>query len=234
VKLPTLSDLAPARLLRARSAASEQAFLDVEPRPGFLEAYARPGQFCKMRVGEHEGLFAMYSAPGEPLRFLVRVGNPDRGEAADAMAASPDGTPIVMSPPAGNGFPLELARGRDLYFVATGTGIAPVRAAIEVVLADRSSYGAITLDHGLRSEGHLAIADDVARWRAAGVTVHVHLSTPDVNSVHGVTVQGALLARRPDLSNAAVIAVGQNEMLAALRDDVVAMGGDGAFFLTNV
>lgn len=234
MKLPSFSALAPARLIRARPAASEQAFLDVEPPPGFLEAYARPGQFCKIRIAELEGLFAMFSAPGEPLRFLVRVGNPDHGEAADAMAASPDGTRIDMSLPAGEGFPLERARGRDVCFVATGTGIAPVRAAIEVVLADRGSYGAISLDHGLRSKSHLAIGDDVARWRQLGVEVHVHLSTPDASGVHGVTVQDALRARRPDLSNAAVVAVGQNEMLAGLLDDVLALGGDRSRFLTNI
>jgi NAD(P)H-flavin reductase len=235
VILPEFSALVPARSIRAWPAAAEQAFVQVEPPPGFAEAYERPGQFCKIRVGGHEGLFAMFSAPREPgVRFLVRVGNPDHGEAADALAAAHDGAPIEMTLPAGEGFQLELARGRDLYFVATGTGIAPVRAALETVLADRGSYGAITLDHGLRSEAHLAIAEDVARWRELGVRVHVHLSTPDATGVHGVTVQDALRVRRPDLSHAAVIAVGQPEMLASLLADVVALGGDPELFLKNI
>lgn len=236
MRLPEFTELAPARLLRSRPAAAEQWFADVLPPDGFGEAYERPGQFCKIRVGGDEGIFAMYSAPGEPgARFLVRVGNPIGGEAADALAALPDGAPIEMTLPAGEGFALEQARGRDLFFIATGTGIAPVRAALEWVLLRRGEYGAISLDHGLRSAAHLAIGDDLARWRDAGVDVRVHFSTPDVaGDVRGTTVQDALRERGPDLRNAAVVAVGQPEMLESLLEEVVYLGGDPELFLKNV
>ncbi len=243
MNLPVFSEHAPATLLRARPAAAEQAFLEVRPRAGFAERHERAGQFCKIRVGAVEGIFAMYSAPpfaergGDPTlaRFLVRTGNPDGGEAADALAALPDGAPIEMTLPAGAGFDLERARGRSVYFVATGTAIAPVRAALEVALADRSAYGALSLDHGVRSEAHLAVAAEIARWRASGVDVRVHLSAPGSNgTLRGVTVQGALRERAPQLAGAAVVAVGQPEMLESLLAEVVRLGGDPALFLTNV
>lgn len=236
MKLPTFSELAPATLLRSRPAAREQAFVDVLPPDGFAEAYERPGQFCKIKVGGVEGIFAMYSAPGEPgARFLVRVGNPEGGEAADALAALPDGSLIEMTLPAGEGFPLELARGRDLVFIATGTGIAPVRAAIEWVLMRREDYGALSLDHGLRSDEHLAIAEDIARWREAGIEVRVHLSSPgNDGAITGTTVQRALRDRCPDLSRAAVVAVGQPEMLESLLEEVVLCGGSPELFLKNI
>lgn len=235
MNLPAFTEYAPGTLLRARPAAREQAFVDVEPPPGFAAAYTRPGQFCKIRVGDCEGIFAMFSAPNEPLRFLVRVGTPEGGEAADCLAALPDGTPIEMTLPAGAGFPLERAHGRDVCFIATGTGIAPIRAAIEHVLADRARYGALSLDHGVRSEAHLAIGEDIARWRAAGVSVEVHFSAPDADgAVRGVTVQDALRARRPTLEGAAVVAVGQPEMLDALLQEVTRLGGAAELFLKNL
>lgn len=236
MKLPSFSPYAPATLLRARPAAAEQAFIDVLPPEGFAEDYRRPGQFCRIRVQDQEGIFAMFSAPAEPgARFLVRVGNPEGGEAADGMASLPDGAAIEMTLPAGAGFGLERARGRDLFFVATGTGIAPVRAAIEAVLPERTAFGAITLDHGVRSLAHLAIGRDIERWRGAGIDVHVHVSAPGPEGeVRGVTVQSALRARSPDLRDAAVVAVGQSSMLRALKDDVVALGGAAELFLTNV
>jgi ferredoxin-NADP reductase len=236
VLLPVFSPFAPARLVSARPAATAQATLIVEPREGFVAAYRRPGQFCKMRLGDAEGVFAMFSAPGAPLlRFLVRVGGPDGGDAADRLAEQPDATPIEMTLPAGEGFALERARGKALYFVATGTGVAPVRAAIEAVLAERGAYGAIHLDHGVRSQAHLAIGDDIARWRAAGVDVRVVTSELlHDGRLRGVTVQESLRARVPDLSDAAVVAVGQPQMVESLRAEVLAMGGAPELFLTNL
>jgi NAD(P)H-flavin reductase len=236
VKLPAFTAFADAKVIRARPAALDQALIEIDPPPGFVASYARAGQFCRIRVGAVEGIFAMFSAPGdERTRFLVRVGNPDGGEAADALAVAKDGAMIDMTLPAGEGFPLERARGRDVYFVATGTGIAPVRAAIESALADRGAYGHLCLDHGLRSAGHLAIGEDIERWRAAGMEVHVHYSMPDGDGgVHGLAVQDALFDRAPNLANAAVLGVGQNEMLASLLAKVVALGGSEELFLKNI
>lgn len=236
MKLPTFSDYQPALLLHARPAADEQAWFSVAPPPGFTEAHARPGQFCKMRVGDAEGIFAMASPPGEsPVRFLVRVGNPDGGEAADRIATLADDARLEMTGPAGEGFALGAARGRDVVFIATGTGIAPVRAAIEVVLRERDAYGRLTLIHGLRSEAHLAIGDDLERWRRAGLRDRLCFSSIDpAGRLGGVTVQSVLAEEVPDLADAAVIAVGQPEMLEQLVLEVVRLGGSAELFLKNI
>lgn len=235
MNLPELSRFAAARLLDARPAAEEQALLDIEPPEGFVGAHRRPGQFCKIRVGEAEGIFAMMSGPGELPRFLVRVGNPDGGEAADALATMAPGTAIEMSLPAGPGFGLERARGKDVRFVATGTGVAPVVAAIEHVLADRDAYGAISLDLGLKSPKHMAIATWIERWRRLGVEVRVAYSRVDEEGrLEGTTVQESLRSAHPDLAGAAIVAVGQGAMLATLRAVVEAAGGDPDAILTNL
>lgn len=236
MQLPEFTDYAPARLLAVRPAAEGQAWLEIEPPPGFLERYVHPGQFCKMRVGDADGIFAMFSAPGErPVRFLVRTDGPSEGDAAGRLAALPPGSSIEMSQPAGRGFDLERARGRDLYFVATGTGVAPVRAALEHVLAHRADYGTLALDHGVRTEAHLAIREDLERWREAGIEVDVCYSHLDAEgALCGRTVQEALRERTDDLSRAAVIAVGQPEMLESLLEEVVALGGDAQLFLRNI
>lgn len=246
MNLPAFTEYAPATLLRARPAGEAQAIIEVEPPPAFLPAYERAGQFCKIRVrsaalapdaaAECEAIFAMLSSPGEePVRFLVRIGNPEGGEAADCLSCLPDGTPIAMTLPAGEGFALERARGRDVVFVATGTGVAPVRAAIEVVLAERERYGALRLDHGVRSLAHLAIAEDIERWRARGVRVDVHVSTPEAGGApRGATVQSALRARGGSLAGVAMVAVGQPEMLDELLAEFVRLGGAPELFLKNV
>ncbi len=234
--LPEFTELEPATLRAAAVAARDQAWLHVDPPPGFFDAHTHPGQFCKIRVGEHEGIFAMFSSPAErEARFLVRVGNPVGGEAADALAALEGGATIEMTGPAGAGFALEQARGRDVRFVATGTGVAPVRAAIEAVLAERDAYGALSLDHGLQTAEHLAIADDVARWQARGVEVRLCYSRLDeAEGLVGVTVQDSLRAHVGDLRDACVVAVGQTRMLTDLLAVMSDLGAPAERLLTNI
>lgn len=234
MNLPEFSAYAPARLLRARCAAREQVFLDIEPPAAFAPAHTRPGQFCRIRVGDAEGIFSMLSRPGAAPRFLVRVGNPNRRGVADALAERDDGAPIEMTLPAGDGFGLERVRGKDVHFVATGTGVAPICAAIETLLSERDAFGHISLDHGLRSEAHLAIPEDIARWRAAGVEVRIAYSRiDDDGTLSGTTVQESLRANVASLAGAAIVAVGQIEMLVSLRELVAELGGDPGALLTN-
>ena len=226
---------AAARLLSARPAADEQVFLEVEPPAAFLSAHTRPGQFCQIRIGEDKGYFAMLSPPGAMPHFLVRIGNPAGGKAADALAALADGAAIEMTGPSGNGFGLERALGRDLRFIATGTGVAPVCAAIDHVLENRARYGAISLDHGLRTEAHLAIGGYLERWIGRGVEVRLAYSrVEDDGRLTGTTVQSSLRTACPDLGDAAVVAVGQSGMLESLREVVRECGGDPALLLTNI
>jgi len=234
MRLPELSAYAPARLLRARPAAAEQAFLTVEPPLGFRQAHTQPGQFCQIRSSDAAGIFAILSSPGEVPRFLVRVGGPG-GAAADALAALDDGAKIEMTLPAGPGFRLERARGKDVRFVATGTGVAPVCAAIEHVLRDRAAYGAISLDYGVKSEAHVAIGPQMERWLGAGIDVRIaHSSIHPAGNIVGRSVQASLRAAVRDLGGAAVVCAGHPEMLASLAELVAELGGDPVDLLTNL
>src|SRR5215468_10237261 len=49
-------------------------------------------------------------------------------------------------------FALASAPGRDLILVAAGSGVGPLRAVIQTVLARPSEFGQVTLFHGQRAE----------------------------------------------------------------------------------
>lgn len=242
--LPIFSAYAPTVLVARRSVAADQSEIEVRPPDGALAAFRRAGQFCRIRVttaqgAARDGIFALISSPGDgTLRFLVRApspdGGPEGGEAADRLVAMPVPSPIEITMPAGDGFALERAIGRDVYFVATGTAIAPVRAAVEQVLRDRDRYGALSVDHGLRSPEHLAIAEDIARWRSMGVEVRLHYSEPtNAGAPRGVRVQQAVFEHVRDVRRAAFVAAGQSAMLRELRARVVEHGGDPELVLHN-
>jgi NAD(P)H-flavin reductase len=141
---------------------------------------------------------------------------------------------IEMTHPLGKGFDLDRAAGKPVCLVGTGTGVAPVRAALEALLSEGASPTSLSLDHGLRSEAHLAVGDAVAVWRAAGVTVRISFSTLEEGQLVGTTVQDTLFAARTDFTGVAMVAVGQNALLADLRARFEAAGGLREDFLTNV
>lgn len=238
--LPTFSEYVPVRVGAREAVAEDQVRLRIEAPPELVLAHTRAGQFVRARVGAgfaDEGIFSMMSAPFEAeIVLLLRTGNPDGGEAADALAALEPGDELEMSAPAGEGFALDRARHRRVFVVATGTAIAPARAALETMLRDAKSYGPITLDHGLRSKAHLAIAADIARWRHAGVAVNLHFSQPtDGGRLEGVLAHDALLERLDDatVQQATFIAVGQPVMVEELRTRVVLRGGSHEHVLSN-
>ncbi|MEZ4339336.1 MAG: hypothetical protein R3B82_22160, partial [Sandaracinaceae bacterium] len=112
---------------------------------------------------------------------------------------------------------------------------APVCAAIEQVLAERDAYGEVSLDLGLKSPAHMAIATEIERWRRLGVEVRVAYSRVDAEGqLEGTTVQESLRSAHPDLAGAVVVAVGQNAMIATLRAVVAQSHGDPDAILTNL
>ncbi len=117
-----------------------------------------PGQVVKLRHGEAEGYFALASAPGEPAELLV-----SRGTAlGDALVgAAVAGARIGATEPFGPGFPLDQALGKDLLLLATGSGIAPIRAVLRHVRAHQGDFGRVAGFYGARAPGEHAYAREV-------------------------------------------------------------------------
>lgn len=150
--------------------------LDLRGSP-LMGQYTVPGQYVRMFVGEQTpNYFSIASAPEDRrhLEFLIRT----KGDPALALAASRAGDPVQVSPVAGRGFPVDEGRGGDLALFAAGSGIAPIRAVIGHVLADRRAFGHVTLCYGVRDRQELAFGDEIDAWRAAGIETWVTLSRP--------------------------------------------------------
>lgn len=236
--LPQFGPWERAEIRTSARVAEDQFRVALRAPEALVGAYRRAGQFVRARVGTTEpGIFAMMSAPSErELVLLLRTGNPDGGETADAIAALGVGDTLDVTAPAGAGFALERAEGRPVFVVATGTAIGPARAAIHTMLETPQRYGPIALDHGLRSEAHLAIRGDLARWKTAGVDVVVHFSQPIAGgAVEGVLAHDALLSRIDDatLRSATFVVVGQTMMVEEMRARVVLRGGKDEHVLHN-
>jgi NAD(P)H-flavin reductase len=185
-------------------------------------AHVAPGQYMKLRTGAAEGFFALAAPPGGGAEFLVK-----RGSAlGDALAQLDQGAPVEVSEVQGKGFPVDAAEGRDLIFVAAGSGITPVRAAIAHALGKRDRFGRLLLLYGQRSPDAFAYASELPAWEGAGLEVVRVVSRPDGTDWSGARgyVQEALAARRPEVATASAFLCGMKPMVRAVTDRLVALG----------
>ena len=229
--------MARARLVGREPAAAGQVRVTLEVEEAFRKAHARAGQFVELfPETDAHGYFALLNAPGGNAGavLLVRTDPESGGEAAARLMRSALGAELPIRGPLGAGFALERAEAKRVRVVATGTAIAPARAAI-VALGARGLL-VCSLDYGVRSEAHVALPEDLARFRRAGIEVAIHVSMPGPDGPHGVLVQDALAARWTEASTReeVVVVVGQPELARDVRERWLARGGDPLDVLTNL
>jgi len=123
----------------------------------------RPGQFSMLwvfGVGELPISISGNPAEHERLTYTVR----SVGQATNALVSQPVGAGVGVRGPFGKGWPVDLARGRDLIVVAGGIGLAPLRPVIYEVLDHREDYGRLIVLYGARSPHDLLYRQELKAW----------------------------------------------------------------------
>jgi len=124
-----------------------------------------PGQVAQLSIfGVGESTFVINSPPtrGDYLQFSVMKA----GEVTERIHQCKEGDPVGVRGPLGNWFPYEDMKGKDIYFIGGGIGMAPLRTLLLFMLDTRSDYGAITLLYGARSPQDLCYKEEVKEWEA--------------------------------------------------------------------
>lgn len=200
----------------------------------FKAAHTLPGQFSAVRVGGLEpGYFALASEPGAVVvEFLVRAG----GVVADRLRALAIGAHVDVSHPLGSGFPIESARGRDVWLVAAGSAIGALRPVLRMLLRDRGAYGKVSGLFGVRTPESLAFRAELEKAREGGqMELHLAVSRPGVGWTGSSGWAQKILAElKPDLKEAVVFACGMKPMVEAVREVAGELGARPEAVLTNV
>jgi sulfhydrogenase subunit gamma (sulfur reductase) len=172
------TSIAPAPVLAAWDETEAFRGIRLALPPALSRAHLRPGQVVKVRTEAGEGFFALASAPagnGDAELLVKRGGRGgDRATTRDHPSAA-----LELTAPFGNGFPLEEAVGRDVLLFAAGSGIAPIRAVIQYVLAHREAFRRVTLFYGQRHGAEFAYRREHLAWERAGVRVVLSPSGED-------------------------------------------------------
>ena len=133
--------------------------LDGQPMP------YNPGQFMLVTVfGAGEAPFTLCSMPGDDARIRMTVRRYPGGRVTEALHDMQPGGHVGIRGPFGNGFAMEMMRGRDVLVVAGGIGMAPQRGLIEAILNDREQFGKLTVFYGTASPEQMLYNDLMAEW----------------------------------------------------------------------
>jgi NAD(P)H-flavin reductase len=132
------------------------------------EIYFEPGQFVSFEI-ERPGFpvpatrpYSIASSPSNRHAIQLVLNHVVGGPGSEYLFGLREGDVTTFKGPVGT-FTLRDSQ-RDVLFVATGTGIAPIRSMLWF-LADASSHRTVTLYWGLRSERDLYYQDELARLR---------------------------------------------------------------------
>ena len=63
--------------------------------------------------------------------------------------------------PYGNGFPVEIMKGKDMLFIGGGIGLAPLRSLINYCVVNREDFGKLDVLYGARSPADLVFKYDL-------------------------------------------------------------------------
>ena len=128
----------------------------------------KAGQFLSFEVGQDEKkrtIIRPYSiaSPPSSLEVLTLLFNlVPGGPGSTYLFSLKEGEETQFKGPTG-AFYLRDDLTRDHLFVATGTGIAPIRSML-LALFEREAAGSVTLYWGLRSRRDLYYQDELAAW----------------------------------------------------------------------
>jgi len=127
----------------------------------------QPGQFVEVTIpGAGEAPFGFASSPHikDNLQLCIKRA----GFVTDAFHRLGEGDFIWLRGPFGNTFPMAEMEGHDLFYVAGGLGLAPLRPLIDLIYTpeNRAKYGKINMLIAARSSQDFVFRYDYDKWAA--------------------------------------------------------------------
>lgn len=156
----------------------------------------QPGQFMMISMPHlGEAPISFSSNPEEQPGFSLTIRN--SGSLTGAVQKLQTGDIIGVRGPYGKPFPMDRLEKKNLYLVAGGIGLAPLRPIIEQALAQPDKFGNITLCYGARTPDNFCFTRDFDRWRQQGLDVRLTVDRGTTNWNGRVGLVTELLGELP-------------------------------------
>jgi len=125
----------------------------------------KAGQVAQLSIfGIGEATFVINSPPSckDHLQFSVMR----TGEVTSAIHKLSVGDKIGVRGPLGNSFPWESWKGKDIFFIGGGIGMAPIRTIMMQILEHCSDFGKISLLYGARTPNDMSFSYELDTWQS--------------------------------------------------------------------
>jgi NAD(P)H-flavin reductase len=201
--------------------------LDIAPADGSVPEFT-PGQFNMLYVPGVGDIPISISATAEDGKGLVHTVR-TVGAVSTAICGMKTGDWLGVRGPLGRGWPVDSTAGADVVVVAGGLGLAPVRPAIQHVIADKDRRGKNVVFYGARTPSDILFKDDLFQWAVSGdadVRTTVDRDEPGWNGNVGVVT--SILGRAEfDATSAIAFVCGPEVMMRFVVFDLLKRGLDG-------
>jgi NAD(P)H-flavin reductase len=197
-------------------------FVDEEVRENFTY---EPGQFQEVSVfGVGEATFCITSTATRKgyIEFSVKR----FGCVTTALHSIDEGTTVGIRAPLGNWFPYESFKGKDLFFIGGGIGMAPLRSLLNFCLDNRADYGKIDILYGARSSGDLCFQYEFDDWaKPENTYLHLTIDREEEGWTKNVGfVPTYLMDLKPSPENSVAITCGPPIMIKFVLQNLIQLG----------
>jgi len=136
------------------------------------------------------------------------------GKVTSELFETYEGNSFFLRGPYGNGFDINLYKGKELIVVAGGTGVSPVRGVIDHFSKNPKEAKRFSAVIGFKSPADILFKDDIKNWeRNANFILTLDKGGEGYNGKEGMVTKYVPDIRIDDINNVQVVVVGPPIMI---------------------
>jgi len=172
---------------------------------------AQPGQFFQVSIPHYgEAPISISGITGDAVDLTIRK----VGKVTAEVFQHNENSSFLLRGPYGNGFDVDNYKGKELFVIAGGTGVSPVRGVVDYFAEHANEVKGLTFIAGFKRPDDILFRDDFERWKK---TVNLILTTDnnggDERYKQGLVTEYIADLAVNDFSTAQLIAVGPPMMM---------------------
>lgn len=171
----------------------------------------KPGQFFEVSLPKYgEAPISVSGITEDSVDLTIRK----VGKVTDEIFENYEGKLLFLRGPYGNGFDVDLYKGKELVVMAGGTGLSPVRGVVDYFARHPEERKGMTLICGFKTPHDILFLEDLARWkRSMDVILTVDCAEEDMVCQVGLVTQYIPQIKLENPKSAAAIVVGPPAMM---------------------